>query len=98
MAAVEGIGMDNGGPDARAEYEIAVLRSQREDLGRLVTRMSALRRDLPRGGTVYWRSAAQRRYTQRLVRLEDLLESAAAELQGALAATGTGLARRERPA
>jgi hypothetical protein len=90
--------MVDGGVDARTEYEVALLQRQRQELGRLVTRMAAARRDLPRGGTVYWRSAAQRRYLERLTRLEDLLESAAAELQGALAATGTALARRERPA
>ncbi len=88
--------MVDGVVDARTEYEVAVLQSQRLELGRLVVRMAGIRRDLPRGGTVYWRSAAQRRYLERLTRLEDLLESAAAELQGALAATGTALARRER--
>jgi hypothetical protein len=90
--------MVDGGPDARTEYELALLRLQREELGGLVTRLNALRRGLPTGGTVYWRSAAQRRYVDRLTRLEDLLESAAAELQGALVATGTALARRERAA
>jgi hypothetical protein len=94
------MGMVDGsaGGDARSEYESALLRAQREELGRIVTRMGALRRDLPTGGTVYWRSAAQRRYAERLRRLEDLLESAAAELQGALAATGTALTGWERPA
>jgi hypothetical protein len=53
--------MVDGGVDARTEYEVALLRYQQQELGRLVTRLSALRRDLPRGGTVYWRSAAQRR-------------------------------------
>jgi hypothetical protein len=90
--------MVDGGVDARTEYEVALLRFQRQELGRLVARMSMLRRDVPTGGTVYWRSAAQRRYVERLRRLEDLLESAAAELQGALAATGTALASREQPA
>lgn len=90
--------MIDGGVDARTEYEMALLQCQRQELARLVARMSAIRRDLPRGGTVYWRSAAQRRYVERLTRLEDLVESAAAELQGALAATGTALARRERAA
>ena len=89
--------MVDGGADARTEYEIALLQRQREELGRLGARVAALRRVLPTGGTVYWRSRAQQRYLERLTRLEDLLESAAAELQGALAATGTALARRERP-
>ena len=90
--------MFDGVVDARTEYETALLRRQREELGGLVARMSVLRRVLPTGGTVYWRSRAQRRYLERLTRVEDLLESAAAELQGALAATGTALARRERQA
>jgi len=90
--------MIDGGADARAERELAVVRRQREELGRLVARMGALRHEVPRDGTVYWKSAAQRRYLVRLERLDDLLESAAAELQGALAATGTALAHREQTA
>lgn len=90
--------MVDGGVDARTEYEIALLRRQREELGGLVARMSVLRRVLPTGGTVYWRSRAQRRYRERLTRIEDLLESAAAELQGALTATGSAIALRERRA
>lgn len=84
---------DLGVVGAREEHARSVLEDQRVTLHALLSRVSALRSAVPpvEGGP--WCSPAQRRYAERLLRLAGALESASAELQGAIAATGTALAR-----
>ncbi|WP_150307391.1 hypothetical protein [Planctomonas psychrotolerans] len=73
-----------------------VLEQQRDALRHLMAMMTDLRRTVPRNAGE-WRSLASRRYTERLLHLDDTLESAVRELAGGASAASVALARLGAP-